>query len=218
MVDLDGVAYEGRGFNLVGAHCPGRNRDGFSVYVAVGGNQEPTEKALLTVKWLISEGERLAKHKTTRSDHGAYYQTACAGPFLRPWARGLNGKALPSTDAPKPAPGRPTSFVEAYQYLLEVSVDGKWGAITDARASLMRDAARMYWGWPRNTRTTINVKEVQGIVDVTQDGIVGPNTKAALRRWIYGAQKVMGKIDTDGYWGESTEARYQELRKANLIE
>ena len=37
VIDMAGEVYEGRGLDLVGSHCPGRNRDGFGVYLAVVG-------------------------------------------------------------------------------------------------------------------------------------------------------------------------------------
>ena len=54
-VDLDGTVYEGRGWDGVGSQCPGFNRSGVGVYVAVGGDQVPTQAALRSVRALRDE-------------------------------------------------------------------------------------------------------------------------------------------------------------------
>jgi hypothetical protein len=87
MVGQDGVVFEGRGWRLVGAHCPGHNRSGFSAYVAIGGNQQPTRYALASVRALYDEACRLAGRTLVMTWHGAHYATACPGPNLIAWVQ-----------------------------------------------------------------------------------------------------------------------------------
>lgn len=87
LVDLDGVAYEGRGWDLVGAHCPGHNRTGIGIYVAVGGTQQPTPAALATFRGLYDEACRRSGKTLRKTWHGANWPTACPGPNLIAWVR-----------------------------------------------------------------------------------------------------------------------------------
>ena len=86
-VDLDGTVYEGRGWDGVGSQCPGRNRDGVGVYVAVGGDQQPTQAALRSVKALRDEMKTRTGRSVTTGYHGQYIATSCAGPVLIPWVK-----------------------------------------------------------------------------------------------------------------------------------
>lgn len=103
LVDQDGQAYEGRGWGLVGAHCPGRNRDGIGVYVAVGEGQLASRQALATVKALHAEAsERAGRHLIT-TWHGAHHPTACPGPDLIAWVKaGMPVTTPPAPPAPEP--------------------------------------------------------------------------------------------------------------------
>jgi hypothetical protein len=131
LVDMDGTVYEGRGWDGVGSQCPGFNRSGVGVYVAVGGDQVPTEAALRSVRALRDElvrrrggaGVRLMKH----SDG---VPTACCGPVLSPWVdagmplSGGGGMTAPINTAPKPTTKpKPAAL----------TVDGKLGPATIRR-------------------------------------------------------------------------------------
>lgn len=87
MVDMAGAVYEGRGFDVVGAHCPGWNTLGFSCYVAVGGSQKPTPDALHAVRNVYEEACRLAGRSLIPTTHGTHYPTECCGPVLTPWVK-----------------------------------------------------------------------------------------------------------------------------------
>jgi len=87
VVDRAARAWEGRGWDLVGAHCPGQNRTGIGVQVAVGAGQAPTAGMLAAVRDLYGEACRRAGHPLAWSWHGAHYPTECPGPILTLWAR-----------------------------------------------------------------------------------------------------------------------------------
>jgi hypothetical protein len=105
MVGQDGQAFEGRGWDLVTAACPGWNRQAWHVYVAVGGSQVPTAAALHTVRALYDEACRRRGRQLTQTWHGAHYATACPGPVLIPWVRGGMKDPRPASSSP----ARPTS-------------------------------------------------------------------------------------------------------------
>jgi hypothetical protein len=100
-VDRAGNVYEGRGWALRGAHCPGRNIDGIGVQVAIGGSQQPTVAALSTVRALYDDACRRACRALVATWHGAHYPTACPGPDLISWMRA----GMPAPTAPTPTEG-----------------------------------------------------------------------------------------------------------------
>lgn len=189
MVGQDGGIYEGRGWGYVGAHCPGRNRDGIGVYVAIGGNQKPTQAALKSVRALYDEANRRAGHALIKSWHGANYPTSCPGPHLIAWVKAgmkTSGKLptvpRPTLPARKPKPGR-------------IAVDGLRGPATyRALQKAVRSPADGIWG-PATRRA------LQRHLLVTVDGIVGRNTVKALQRKV-GAR-------ADGIWGRNTTKALQ---------
>lgn len=87
LVDQAGNIYEGRGWNLVGAHCPNFNRNSIGVQVAIGGSQEPTQAAKAAIIALYAEASRLAGKNLAKSYHGEHFSTSCAGSNLIPWVK-----------------------------------------------------------------------------------------------------------------------------------
>ena len=182
-VDLDGTVYEGRGWDGVGSQCPGRNRDGVGVYVAVGGDQQPTQAALRSVKALRDEMKTRTGRSVTTGYHGQYIATSCAGPVLIPWVKagmplsGGGGMTAPINTTPDsptralvPYPGHvhhadspDDHHVEQVQKRItqvgyKLTPDGKFGPATDR-----------------------GVRWFQARYGLTIDGRVGPKTWAALK-------------------------------------
>lgn len=85
LVDMAGTVYEGRGWDLQGAHCPGHNRSGYGLYVAVGGTQVPTAAALRSVRALCDAASSRTGRNLARTWHGACYPTDCPGQHLTAW-------------------------------------------------------------------------------------------------------------------------------------
>lgn len=103
LVGDDGTIYEGRGWLVVGAHCPNHNRIGHSV--AYIGKNAPTEAALRSIRWLYDEACRRAKKKLKILGHGERFATACPGTRLQAWvAKGMpvDGPETKPVPAPKP--------------------------------------------------------------------------------------------------------------------
>lgn len=127
LVDQDGVIYEGRGWTGVGAQCPGYNRRGVGVYVAVGGNQTPSAAALTSVRALYDEHARKLGRAPRQMGHRDGFATACPGAKLYAWVKsGMPSPGVGSagTSAPAPAPKPKPSGLD---------VDGKLGPATIRR-------------------------------------------------------------------------------------
>jgi lysozyme family protein len=85
--------------------------------------------------------------------------------------------------------------------------DGLWGSITDS--AIYRFRAVAYLG------SNKNMAWVQRVIDVTPDGVRGPKTNAALKKWVAEFQQLL-RISDDGVWGKKTDAAFVAFRKANL--
>ena len=194
MVGQDGVAYEGRGWGLVGAHCPGMNTRGIGVYVAVGGDQKPSAAALRTVRALYEETARRAGHSVTPSWHGAHFATACPGAHLISWVR-KGMKVSGSGSAPKP-PTKPILPPKKGK----IAVDGLLGPATYA-ALQRRIGVKADGLWGPATRVGL-----QKYLRVTPDGIIGPNSIRALQRAV--------GTPVDGIWGSATTRALQRALNA----
>ncbi|MEU2111511.1 N-acetylmuramoyl-L-alanine amidase [Streptomyces sp. NPDC019507] len=106
MVDQDGSIYEGRGWGLQGAHCPDHNVSGFGVYVAIGGDQKPTDKALASVRALYDEACRKTGRALAKRGHKDGFATACPGKHLYAWVK--DGMPVPKgAKPPAQAPAQP---------------------------------------------------------------------------------------------------------------
>lgn len=96
LVRDDGTIYEGRGWLVVGAHCPDHNRTGISAsYI---GKNAPTEAALRSIRWLYDEACRRAGRKLRKLGHGDRFATECPGPKLQAWV----DAGMPVGDVEKP--------------------------------------------------------------------------------------------------------------------
>ena len=202
LVDLDGKVYEGRGWDGVGAQCPGRNRDGVGVYVAVGGDQKPTQAALRSVVALRDELKARSGRAPIVGYHGMWISTSCAGPVLIPWVKaGMPLEAVTPTPAPKPVvvpvvtpaptPAKVTGLIKedglngpgtrkAIQRMLGVTADGSWGPTTR--------------------------KAIQKWAGVKQDGSIGPATRTAVQRKL--------GIKATGVWAWDQSTRPDVTTKA----
>lgn len=193
VIDLDGIAYEGRGWGLVGAHCPNFNTRGLSVMYAVGGDQPLSDAQKTTGRWFRDEhARRRGNLGITTVVHGDRYPTACAGKIVTPWVHG--GMIVPVTapapvPVPQPQPPTPAYPVPAFK----LSVDGKLGANT-VRALQTRLRA-----------TGLRGKDGKILV---VDGITGVNTTWALQNYL-NAKLTGANIVVDGYgFSDNLKASY----------
>lgn len=98
LIDMAGTIYEGRGWNLLGAHCPNWNTRAWGVYLAVGGTDSPTIAALNALRAVHQEATRLAGRRIGWTWHGEHHATECPGPYLKQWV--VNTRAETTRPAP----------------------------------------------------------------------------------------------------------------------
>lgn len=195
VVSQAGEIFEGRGWDKVGAHCPGHNTDGLGIYIGVGGDQEPTEAAKRAARWLYDEACRRTGKSLMKSWHGYDYPTECPGPKLIAWVKAgmpVSGAAATTPAKPTSKP-KPTTTSKAPAFPLPrgsyfgpksgpaASVSGYYSH----RADLKRWQAQMRKrGW-----------------SLTADGLYGPTTAKVARQF----QKEKG-LPVDGLIGAATWA------------
>ncbi|MER6616389.1 peptidoglycan-binding protein [Streptomyces xantholiticus] len=102
VVDQAGNIYEGRGWNLQGAHCPDHNISGIGVQIAIGGDQEPSAAALAACRALYEEACKKTGRTLAKKGHKDGFATACPGTKLYAWVKA----GMPAGDyEPAPIPG-----------------------------------------------------------------------------------------------------------------
>ncbi|XP_054736109.1 peptidoglycan-recognition protein LC-like [Anastrepha obliqua] len=73
LIGGDGSVYEGRGWNVTGAHLRGFNSDSISfAYIGTFKKQKPSEKQMDATKLLLNEGVRLGELSPDYKIYGAY--------------------------------------------------------------------------------------------------------------------------------------------------
>lgn len=87
VVDQAGNVFEGRGWTGQGAHCPGHNVSGIGVQIAIGGDQEPSDKALAACRALYDEACAKAGRALAKKGHKDGYATLCPGAKLYAWVQ-----------------------------------------------------------------------------------------------------------------------------------
>ncbi|WMI34751.1 endolysin [Streptomyces phage Marav] len=111
VIDQNGVIYEGRGWTKQGAHCPGHNISGLGVQIAIGGDQEPSAKALAAARALYDEACRKTGRKLAKKGHRDGFATACPGKHLYAWVKaGMPAGDYDAPDAPDAEPEKPASW------------------------------------------------------------------------------------------------------------
>lgn len=155
LVDYKGLAYEGRGWLVVGSHALNNNTPNIGV-CAIGTDADITTEQMDTIRWFYDDAVRLKRLHTgdphaslAKRFHGMVGNTDCPGDKLRKWVlAGMpDPKPAPAPSAPKPAPQpaaprfpgtalkrgmRNNQNVRIYQQRLKtrgwkISVDGDFG-------------------------------------------------------------------------------------------
>lgn len=168
--------------------------------------------------WLFAKVIKAKPSKDNVFFHHHWYSTSCAGPYMdsvynqllaevQLWYNHFIGGGIQ-----KPAVGE--SALQHLQEILEVPKTNKWDQATEARALLMRNAARAKSGYPNNTGILSDVKTVQRVVDTNADGAWGKNSQAKLVAWVKSVQTFL-KLKNDGKWGPGTDEAYLRFRKSH---
>lgn len=104
VVDQAGNVYEGRGWNMQGAHKPsgpGSNAHGIGVQCHIGGREEPSDAMKRAVADLYDEACRRTGRRLVKSWHNQGYATSCPGPHLIAWVKA--GMPRPGGSSPAPS-------------------------------------------------------------------------------------------------------------------
>ncbi|GII63531.1 hypothetical protein Skr01_36160 [Sphaerisporangium krabiense] len=176
LVRDSGTIYEGRGWLVVGAHCPGHNRTGHSV--AYIGRDTPTAAALRSMRWLYDEACRRAGRELKMLGHGERFATACPGSRLQAWV----DQGMPIDGEAPPAPD-PTEVIVKKLPVLRQGDKG-WDVKTLHYLLLARDYGGLD-GVDDTVFTPAHAEGVRGLqaaAGIEADGIVGPKTWPVLLR------------------------------------
>lgn len=95
VVSQAGEIFEGRGWDLQGAHCPNHNRSAIGVQIAVGGDQEPSPAALAASRALYDYACQKYGRQLRKLGHRDGFATDCPGEKLYAWVQA--GMPAPST-------------------------------------------------------------------------------------------------------------------------
>jgi len=205
--DVDGLIFEGRGRDVIGAHCLGWNTPWIGIQVAIGGAQKPSPPALTSTRWLHDTFTADAGHALGKKVHSDGFPTACPGPELTAWVHAgmpVVGPVPPTPPkpAPKPVSTRNIPMTVAIQKAVHVSADGAWGDQTSAAATAVI------------RRNLANVRALQGWVGARVDGAWGPLSEAARVAAVKAIQRAIG-VTTDGAWGPISQAAWNRAYAAN---
>ncbi|MEV8344525.1 peptidoglycan-binding protein [Streptomyces niveus] len=191
VVDQAGTVYEGRGWGLQGAHCPDHNVTGIGVQIALGGDQEPSAKALAACRALYEEACERTGRTLSKKGHKDGFATACPGTKLYAWVRA----GMPAGDyeaAPNPGGSLPSGGgnVARYQTTINGLVYG-YGAKGDhvtkvGKALVAKGFGRHYTSGPGPRWTdadTLNYQLFQkslGYSGKAADGVPGEDSLKQL--------------------------------------
>jgi hypothetical protein len=155
---IDGLVFEGRGRDVLGAHCTGHNTEWIGVQVAIGGNQRPSTKALASVRALHDSFEKAAGHALAKVGHRDGFPTECPGAALYAWVKAGMPVGSKTKLPPRRSPARPPSRTRprVRPPRARLVVDGKFGPAT--------------------------IKALQRWAQVRVDGVLGPASWRAIQR------------------------------------
>lgn len=157
---IDGLIFEGRGRDVQGAHCKNHNTEWIGVEVATGGNQQPSAKALASVRQLHDSFEKAAGHALSKVGHRDGFPTECPGEALYTWVKAGMPVGARTPLPQRRSPARPPTR-------------------TRLRAPLPRRGARLIID---GTFGPATIKALQRWARATPDGVLGPVSRRAIQR------------------------------------
>lgn len=181
VISQAGEVFEGRGWDLQGAHCPDHNRSAFGVQIAIGGDQEPTKEALAASRALYEEACLRTGRSLNKLGHKDGFATDCPGDKLYAWVQaGMPVSGAPAQPTPPaPAPAQPSAPAWPGRYLsnyTEGSDVRRWQQrMADRRWAITVDGE---YG-PKSKSICRQFQVEKGL---HQDGVVGRETWAATFR------------------------------------
>ena len=181
---VDGTVFEGRGRDVLGAHCKDWNTPWVGVQISVGGGQQPSEKALRSVRALHEEIATAAGRSLAVKGHRDGFATLCPDAFLYAWLKaGMPLVAAVPTKAVVAVVSTVKAALKAPAKAIariygQLVVDGDFGAAT--RKALQRWAKVAQDG----VMGPVSWKAVQHRLGLGVDGVPGPLTWKAIQRMV----------------------------------
>lgn len=211
---VDGLILEGRGRDILGAHCTGKNTAWIGVQIAVGGTQIASESARRSARWLHDGFVKSAGHAMSKVGHRDGLATQCPGDVLYKWIRAgmpvVNPVPVVPVVVTKPPvvtpivmPSVERAKTRAIQTAVHITVDSVFGSKTQAAVTAVV-----------GRRFTAGIKWLQARVGARQDGVWGPQSESARISTIKRIQSAL-HVSADGDWGPKTVAAYAAFLKRN---
>lgn len=191
VVDQAGNVYEGRGWGLQGAHCPNHNISGIGVQIAIGGDQEPSAKALAACRALYEEACRKTGRTLAKRGHRDGIATSCPGTKLYAWVKaGMPaGDYQPAPDPGGSLPNGGSSSAPRYQVTINGLTYGygaKGDHVTQVGKALVKAGfGKHYTSGPGPTWTdadTENYRDYQKSLGLSGDDADGVPGEASLKK------------------------------------
>ena len=196
VVDQAGNVFEGRGWNLAGAHKPsgpGSNNVGIGVQCHIGGAEQPSAAMQKAVSDLYVEACRRTGRSLIRTWHGDGYATSCPGRPLIQWVKAGMPVARPHSTFPasgKTGPGMSVAIpkqatLKATGYFDRATVKALQELSNAERIKASQRISVRYWPdlvvdglWGPQTRK--GLQALAGLKGADVDGIIGPVSIKAI--------------------------------------
>jgi hypothetical protein len=177
---IDGLLVEGRGRDVVGAHCMNHNTPWIGTQVTIGGTQQPSTAALVSVRAHYEQCSAAHGAALAKFGHRDGFATSCPGDTLYGWVHA----GMPVGSTPPPPPPPPPVKPPVVNHNTGLATEKPWGAFplpagdwygVDDHTPNSHSGARV-----ADQRA---VKQIQREVGVTADGVFGDHTAAAVGAW-----------------------------------
>lgn len=180
-----GRAIEGRGLDVVGAHCPDHNLSGYAVLMLLGGDETPPMIQKARTVQLLRDLDTRSGRPLRKAGHRDGIPTACPGNVIYTWLKAglpvIGSTPSPTLPKPKPTPApKPPAGAPKYP-----GHQHSAGARDDAHVRVIQQRLKDR-GWALavdgrfGTGTARIVRQFQANKHLRVDGVVGPATWAAL--------------------------------------
>ncbi|QES58824.1 peptidoglycan recognition protein [Streptomyces venezuelae] len=236
LVDVEGRIYEGRGWDVAGAHATGHNTTHIGVCF-IGEDGDATPRALSAIRALYNQANSRTGRTLAMTWHGGLsgQSTQCPGPGLRAWVQGgMNASTLPVHTGTGDLGGDSTgstgggmtlvrtiaaqqAAVNQLGYSPALEVDGVWGPKTDAGVRWLQQkvgagAADGLWG---PATEAAYAAHTGGSGSGTGSGGGGMTSVRSVKeqQQAVNALGYSPALEADGIWGPKTDAGVRWLQQ-----
>lgn len=190
-----GNVFEGRGWDILGAHANTGNRSGIGVQVHIGGGQGPSPAALAALGWLHDQACRRYGRTLRIGKHNDWMSTTCPGPALVRWVQ-ANRRRQPGQSAPTGAGGGTTTTTGVMGMSKETKTAYRkdQGVESTGKEVELRVTEQGNWGF--HSKPGPYVASVSGYAVVEGENVqailVQDNDRAKSRQWLQRANLAAG--------------------------